>query len=81
MIWLWLVAAHADDLDVPSAYPTLAHALSEASDGDTIRLAPGRHEAGVVVSVDVTVQGLGPEAVEAGIAWLEGVAAGVAGDG
>ncbi|MFT4621418.1 MAG: putative outer membrane repeat protein [Myxococcota bacterium] len=67
MIALCAALALAADLDVPGDHATLAEAVGSAETGDVIRLAAGRHEAGVEVVVDLTIEGAEPGV----IVWIE----------
>ena len=63
MIGLWVTLALAADIEVPADAPTLADAIALAAPGDRVLLATGRHEAGVLVPLSVTITGSGDDTV------------------
>ncbi|WP_417588126.1 nitrous oxide reductase family maturation protein NosD [Pararhodobacter oceanensis] len=56
--------AHAVERIVPAEPGALAMAVAGASPGDTLRLAPGRHDGPVVLGFAITIDGAGQALVE-----------------
>lgn len=61
---LWPLASAAGEWDVPAELGALSKILTQAEDGDVLKLAPGRHSGAVVIDRAITLDGNGEAVID-----------------